>query len=235
MAVSRIVFQAILALGIFSLASFVLAEDISITKAKTFPTIASDAGLSVRDGTIPSHDCEDILKRGITPQIDCSFSEENCGFEDDIEYIIRIKPIGKTSTSWCGMMRAEVAKETKSYVEQIRMEKCDRTYEANENGSGMWLVLNLPHIHFLGDRRQDVERAIRNTMCPGGPKLDYWVNEQCYRSSICSKRVWSEDKRRSVPAAFKQVSRPKGRDVSETSHNIKKPTTLAAATVVTNL
>lgn len=177
MTVSRIVFQAILALDIFALASFALAEDLSITKAETFPAIAFEAGLTARDDTIAPHDCGDILKRGITPQIDCSYSEENCGFQDDIEYIIRIKPIGKVSTHWCGMMRAQVAKETNSYIEEIVMKKCDRTYEANENGNGMWLVLNIQHIRFLGDRRPDVERAIKNTMCPGGPKLDYWVNE----------------------------------------------------------
>ncbi|KAK1708491.1 hypothetical protein BDP67DRAFT_385684, partial [Colletotrichum lupini] len=140
MTVSRIVFQAILALGIYSLATFALAEDLTITKAGTFPVIAIEAGLTARDDTIAPHDCGDILGRGITPQIDCSYSEENCGFQDDIEYIIRIKPIGKVSTHWCGMMRAQVAKETNSYIEEIVMKKCDRTYEANENGNGMWLV-----------------------------------------------------------------------------------------------
>ncbi|KAK1446501.1 hypothetical protein CCUS01_12367 [Colletotrichum cuscutae] len=232
MMVSRIVFQAILALGIYSLATFALAEDLTITKAETFPVIAIEAGLTARDETIAPHDCGDILRRGITPQIDCSYSEENCGFQDDIEYIIRIKPIGKVSTHWCGMMRAQVAKETNSYIEEIVMKKCDRTYEANENGNGMWLVLNIQHIHFLGDRRPDVERAIRNTMCPGGPKLDYWVNEGCYRSSICSKRYWNVDKRRSLPDALDQISYPRGRDVLKVRPEIEKPVTALAATNV---
>ncbi|KAL0766584.1 hypothetical protein CaCOL14_011029 [Colletotrichum acutatum] len=233
MRVSRIVLQATLTLGMFALASFALAGDLSIIKAEISPNIPIETDLTTRDDAIPPYDCDDIVKRGITPQIDCSYSEENCGFQDDIEYIIRIKPIGKVSTHWCGMMRAQVAKETNSYIEEIVMKKCDRTYEANDNGNGMWLVLNIQHIHFLGDRRPDVERAIRNTMCPGGPKLDYWVNEGCYRSSICSKRYWSVNKRRSVPEPFEQISPPKGRDVLEIRNEIEHPgNTLIATNVV---
>ncbi|OHF03934.1 hypothetical protein CORC01_00796 [Colletotrichum orchidophilum] len=244
MLILRIVFKAVLALGIFALASSAMSESVpldsestAITKhalagtSEAFSTLTTDTGLSAHAADIPPHDCEDILKRSITPQIDCSYSDEDCAFQDDIEYIIRIKPIGKTSSHWCGMMLEQVAKETRYPKEGILMKKCDRTYEANENGHGMWLVLNLPHIHSVGDWRLDVERAIRNNMCPDGPEMNYWVNERCYRSSICSKRTWSESKRRDLPEVFKLMSKsisyPKRHIIPDFRPEINKSATTA--------
>ncbi|KAK1987586.1 hypothetical protein LZ30DRAFT_684511 [Colletotrichum cereale] len=222
MLISCTLIKATFVLGALGVASNTSAEVITVAKTgntdevvnnttpSTFSTV-SKSELLARDD-VPPHDCGDILRRDITPEIDCSYSWENCGFDNHLEYRIRINAIGKTSPKWCEMMFHLVQRAINYH---IRQEECDRTYRSNENGNGMVVVLTLPKpIPKFGEWRLNVEQAIRDNFCEGGPELTYWVNERyvqdrslsvvsygqsaddspknrCYRTSICRDRYWN--------------------------------------------
>ncbi|KAK1990540.1 hypothetical protein LX36DRAFT_754084 [Colletotrichum falcatum] len=194
MLIRRILVSATPVVGVLGIASEPPPADMAIAKTgggggevlnNTAPSAGSD--LLARDD-IPPHDCEDILRRAITLEIDCSYSWENCGFDNHLEYRIRINAIGKTSPKWCEMMFHLVQRAINYH---IRQEECDRTYRSDENGNGMVVVVTLPKpIPKFGEWRLNVEQAIRDNFCAGGPELTYWVNERCYRTSICRNRYW---------------------------------------------
>ncbi|KAK1569921.1 uncharacterized protein LY79DRAFT_678645 [Colletotrichum navitas] len=198
MLISHILVHATFAIGALSTASHAPAEDSMATKTGGTDEVVNNATpyiisavpnstLLARDD-VPPHDCEDILRRAITPEIDCSYSWENCGFDNHLEYRIRINAVGKTSPKWCEMMFHLVQRAINYH---IRQEECDRTYRSNENGNGMVVVLTLPKpIAKFGEWRLRVEQAIKDNFCAGGPELTYWVNERCYRTSICRSRWW---------------------------------------------
>ncbi|KAK6218553.1 hypothetical protein QIS74_06433 [Colletotrichum tabaci] len=196
MLISRLFGKTALVFGALGMASITFSEDQTITSIGSNikvvkgnePGISGITNLFSRDD-IPPHDCNDILGRDITPQIDCSYSWENCGFDNHLEYHIRINAIGKTSPKWYDMMFHNVQR---SINFNTRLESCDRAYQSDENGKGMEVVLTLPRpIPKFGDWRLNVEQGIRDSLCKGGPELNSWVNERCYRSSICRHR-WTK-------------------------------------------
>ncbi|GKT80392.1 hypothetical protein ColTof4_12815 [Colletotrichum tofieldiae] len=201
MLISRILVKATFAIGILGQQLNTPTEDVTAATTgnnqrvvnKTEPGISTVATVLSRDD-IPPHDCDDILRRDITPEIDCSYSWENCGFDNHLEYHIRINAIGKTSPKWCDMMFHEVQRSINYH---IRLESCDRNYRSNENGNGMEVVLTLPKpIPKFGEWRLNVEQVIKDNMCKGGPELNYWVNE---RTSICRHRWWKRSFERELP------------------------------------
>ncbi|OHW90080.1 hypothetical protein CSPAE12_11306 [Colletotrichum incanum] len=213
MLISRILIKATLAFGTLGLEVSTPAEGITVATTgnnqgvvdKTEPGISNVANVLSRDD-LPPHDCDDILRRDITPEIDCSYSWENCGFDNHLEYHIRINAIGKTSPKWCDMMFHEVQRSINYH---IRLESCDRTYKSNENGNGMEIVLTLPKpIPKFGEWRLNVEQVIKDNMCKGGPELNFWVNERCYRSSICRHRWWKRSLESELPGSLPAFASP---------------------------
>ncbi|KAL0932712.1 uncharacterized protein CTRU02_211675 [Colletotrichum truncatum] len=144
-------------------------------------------------GDRPEHNCEDIIKRQIVPLIDCSYSWENCGFDDHLEYQIKIDPVGDSSDKWCEMLNDKINTFTKKTTTWI---SCDRSYKASDIGNGIWLRVKIGYPWPAGgDFMNEVEAAIRFSMCFAHPVLTNWVNEGCYRSSICSSRYWALNER----------------------------------------
>ncbi|CCF35662.1 hypothetical protein CH063_01352 [Colletotrichum higginsianum] len=148
MLISRLFGNTALAVGALGMGSIVPAEDQTIipTGSNIEVVKGNEPGISaytnlVSHDDIPPHDCNDILGRDITPKIDCSYSWENCGFENHLEYHILINAIGKTSPKWCDMMFHNVQR---SINYNIRLEFCDRAYQSDENSNGMEVVSRCP-------------------------------------------------------------------------------------------
>ncbi|GJC87203.1 hypothetical protein ColLi_10041 [Colletotrichum liriopes] len=195
MLISRILVKATLAVGILGQGLNTPAEGVTAATTGSNQRVASktEPGISTV-ATVLSRD--DIPRTTATTfsDIDCSYSWENCGFDNHLEYHIRINAIGKTSPKWCDMMFHEVQRSINYH---IRLESCDRNYRSNENGNGMEVVLTLPKpIPKFGEWRLNVEQVIKDNMCKGGPELNYWVNE---RTSICRHRWWKRSFERELP------------------------------------
>ncbi|KAF6783211.1 hypothetical protein CMUS01_16683 [Colletotrichum musicola] len=182
--------KAFLAAGALGVAS---AGTIQPTKAVSLGHEQQD--LAVRDW--PDHNCDDIVKRRIVPQVDCSYSFENCGFDNHLEYQVKIDPVGQSSEKWCEILNDKIRHFTKKDTTWL---SCQRDYKHSDIGNGMWLRINIgwpwPE---GGDFIEEVEAAVRFSMCFEHPVLTNWVNEgydfaaSCYRSSVCKARYWVAD------------------------------------------
>ncbi|KAH0438753.1 hypothetical protein CcaCcLH18_03185 [Colletotrichum camelliae] len=162
-------------------------------------SLVNTTGVTIRDdfGPLPDHNCTDIIKRYIVPQIDCSYSFENCGFDNHLEYQIKIDPVGMSSEKWCEMLITKIQDFTGNWTFWFM---CDRKWRANENGNGLFLRYKIGWPWPEGkDFMEEVQWAIHFSMCFNHPVLTNWVNEGCYRSSVCSTRYWSADRDDSPP------------------------------------
>uniref|UniRef100_L2FU36 Uncharacterized protein n=1 Tax=Colletotrichum fructicola (strain Nara gc5) TaxID=1213859 RepID=L2FU36_COLFN len=163
-------------------------------------SLINTTGITIRDdfGPLPDHNCTDIIKRYIVPQIDCSYSFENCGFDNHLEYQIKIDPVGMSSEKWCEMLITKIQDFTDNWTYWFM---CDRKWKADENGNGLFLRYKIGWPWPEGkDFMEEVQWAIHFSMCFNHPVLTNWVNEGCYRSSVCSTRYWSADRDDSPPS-----------------------------------
>ncbi|KAF6826667.1 hypothetical protein CPLU01_09522 [Colletotrichum plurivorum] len=176
--------------------AFLAAGALGVAFAGTIqPTKAVSLGHEQQDLAVrhwPDHNCEDIVKRRIVPQVDCSYSFENCGFDNHLEYQIKIDPVGQSSEKWCEILNDKIRHFTKKDTTWL---SCQRDYKHSDIGNGIWLRINIGWPWPEGeDFIEDVEAAVRFSMCFEHPVLTNWVNEGCYRSSVCKARYWVADK-----------------------------------------
>ncbi|OLN96861.1 hypothetical protein CCHL11_02319 [Colletotrichum chlorophyti] len=188
--------------------------------------------LKTSSNNLPPHDCEDILKRNIVPQIDCSYSWENCRFDNHLSYKIRISPVGKSSDKWCEILNNAVMRNI-NYM--TGWEGCNRQYKVDPKGNGIWLNVTLPKPDgWKQDWRFEVQKAISESMCPGHPELTYWVNKGCYRSSICRSRSRKRDDSEIFNGHLPELEYEKEHSESEIATDTTN-TSVATVTVTSNI